>query len=563
MITKVIEKTKASKEQYLDDQLLAFPIDVRAVLKHLRQDMRDDWFVDALEYSEIFDAPNDLLAVVQTILHENNGQYQSGGRFAYDIPKTNLGLRYALETDFYDRFMYQAIASYLMPFYDSLLSNRVLGHRFNPERKSEKYIFKHRIDLWNTFQGITKTALEADGTLLVTDLINYFENITVDSIISALIDNLPNIEATGIEKNRIRNAIHTLEHLLDKWCYSQRHGLPQNRDASSFLANIVLNKVDRKMVEKGYDYFRYVDDIRVICNDENEAKQALNYLISELRSIGLNINSSKTKILTKQTPPDQIQDFFPSYDDRILAIDNMWKSRSRRVIARSIPLIHQLLRDLVDNDQSQSRQFRFCINRLQTMIQQGVFDCASILTPAVEDILLNQLQKQPASTDFFCKIVSSMNPKSKIFSEVEKFLLDPSLSIHSWQNFNLWTLLASSGYESAKLIERAKSQIVKDFFAADVPAMFLYLGTLGRNTEIAEIIPNFSTDWSYQHRRMFLIAAQNVDEELLKPLVEKLGIRLQGTLRRIRANKEITNQFYHRTKPGNILDVFNQISPYD
>lgn len=557
------ETGNSAEEHEIDRHLLAFPINVRSVLKHLRQDMRDDWFVDALEYAEIFDAPKNLVSVVQAILSENNGQYQSGGRFAYDIPKTNLGLRYALETDFYDRFIYQAIASYLIPFYDPLLSNRVLGHRFNSEYRSEKYIFKHRIELWNTFQGMTKLALDSDDALLVTDLINYFENITVDSIINALVDNLPNVTASGIEKNRIRNAIHTLESLLNKWCYSERHGLPQNRDASSFLANIVLNKVDRKMVAMGYDYFRYVDDIRIICKDENHARQALNNLIRELRTVGLNINSSKTTVLTKQSTADQVNDYFPSYDDRILAIDNMWKSRSRRVIARSIPLIQQLLNDLVTNGQSQSRQFRFCINRLQTMIQSGVFDCSSILTPTVEKILLDQLYSQPASTDFFCKILTSMKPGSAIFSKVERFLLNSGLSIHSWQNFNLWMMLATVGHNSSLLVEKAKSQIMRDILAADVPAMFIYLGKLGNTDAIAELIPYFSENWPYQHRRFFLVAAQNIDGIQLRPLIEKLGPRLEGTLKRIRENKGITNPFLHRTQPGNVLDIFNRVSPYD
>ena len=88
---------------------------------------------------------------------------------------------------------------------------------------------------------------------------------------------------------------------MEKWYYNDRHGLPQNRDASSFIANIVLDAVDKSMVNKGYDYFRYVDDIRIICTDEFEAKRALNDLIFELRKFGLNINSKKTVILDKDS----------------------------------------------------------------------------------------------------------------------------------------------------------------------------------------------------------------------------------------------------------------------
>ncbi len=35
------------------ENLLAFPINEKATLKHLRQDMKDDWFYDAVRYEEL------------------------------------------------------------------------------------------------------------------------------------------------------------------------------------------------------------------------------------------------------------------------------------------------------------------------------------------------------------------------------------------------------------------------------------------------------------------------------------------------------------------------------
>ncbi|WP_219625473.1 hypothetical protein, partial [Vibrio parahaemolyticus] len=86
------------------------------------------------------------------------GNYESGDRALYDVPKRALGLRYTLETDFYDRFLYQAICTYLIPYFDPLLSNRVFSHRFNKHGK-KKYLFKHRIELWNTFENLSYVAL--------------------------------------------------------------------------------------------------------------------------------------------------------------------------------------------------------------------------------------------------------------------------------------------------------------------------------------------------------------------------------------------------------------------
>lgn len=326
-------------------EILSFQINVDAVLQHLQQDMRDDWFVDVLRHRDLFANKVNLTDVLKTLLLEGNGRYPGVERSVYDIPKKGLGIRYSLETDFYDRFIYQAICSYLIGYYDPLLSPRVLGHRYNKRRTTEKYLFKNRIQLWQTFEGVTKTALKNNQALLATDLINYFENISIEVVQRSFESLLDKIDATGPEKVRIRNAIQTLCDLLTRWGYSNRHGLPQNRDASSFVANVVLNSLDHEMVKRGYDYYRYVDDIRIICDNTRSAKKALADLISQLRAVGMNINSGKTKILTSTSSTAEIDEFFPSSDDRSVTIDNMWRSRSRRVIARSAKHIYQLLRD--------------------------------------------------------------------------------------------------------------------------------------------------------------------------------------------------------------------------
>jgi len=70
-------------------------------------------------------------------------------------------------------------------------------------------------------------------------------------IIKALEQAVPDLAATGPEKLQIRNAIATLDRLLTQWTFSRDHGLPQNRDASAFLSNILLSFVDREMTRKG------------------------------------------------------------------------------------------------------------------------------------------------------------------------------------------------------------------------------------------------------------------------------------------------------------------------
>lgn len=42
---------------WFNGQALGFPVKFDLVLKHLRQDMRDDWYFDCLQYDDLFKDP--------------------------------------------------------------------------------------------------------------------------------------------------------------------------------------------------------------------------------------------------------------------------------------------------------------------------------------------------------------------------------------------------------------------------------------------------------------------------------------------------------------------------
>ncbi|NBG93654.1 RNA-directed DNA polymerase [Pseudomonas sp. 9.1(2019)] len=543
-------------------ELLAFPIDIDAVLQHLNQDMRDDWFVDVLQHQDLFSNKPQLHDTLKALLLEENGRYLGCERQAYDIPKKGLGIRYSLETDFYDRFIYQAICSYLIPFYDPLLSHRVLGHRYNKKRAAEKYIFKSRIDLWKTFEGVTKTALSNNQSLLVTDLINYFENISLSAISSAFEMMLEKVIASGPEKILIRNATHTLCTLLTRWGYNERHGLPQNRDASSFIANIVLNSVDQNMVALGYDYYRYVDDIRIICSSPRTAKKALADLINQLRKFGMNINSGKTAILTKDTAESEIAENFPTTDDRTLTIDSMWRSRSRRVVARSAKYIFQLLKDCIDNKQTQSRQFRFAVNRLIQLGEAKLFDVHTEISDDLKLLVIETFEDHAASTDQYCRLLSALNLTDDDHEKIAQYLMDDEKSIHSWQNFHLWLLLAKNRYKSEKIIKYASAKIQTDVLEAETSAIFIYLRCVDESAALIPIIPEFKSTWPFYHQRNFLLATSEFGKEDLRPLVSELKTKIKGTATRARSHFKDGRPLIER-ESRSPMELYEEISPYD
>lgn len=542
---------------------LSFPVDCDAVLKHLKQDMRDDWFTDVIFYRDLFAAKGNLQRVLADLLAEGNGQYPGQARQLCDVPKKGIGLRYALETDFYDRFVYQAICSFLIKYYDPLLSARIFGHRWNKYDEDGRYLFKRRIDLWQTFEGIAYASLANGQAILATDLINYFENISIDLIKSSFLAKIPLISATGQEKLQIRNAVLTLCGLLERWGYSERHGLPQNRDASSFIANVVLSDVDHKMVALGFDYFRYVDDIRIVCADERQARKAITELISQLRTVGMNINSSKTEILTG-VDDDRISEFFPAVDPRSSAIDGMWKSRSRRVIARSVPVICEMLAELIKSGDTQTKQFRFAVNRMKILLESGLFLRGSDAAIGLVGLVIDALEIQAVSTDQFCRILSLLEVSGADLGRIERFMIDSAVSIHPWQNYHLWMLMALKKYRSDAMLELAAAKIGANLLSPEVPAIFAYLSSIDEGSEIlAGALHQYSEEWPFQHQRYFLLATRDFKMDALAPLFGRVGVRYRGTASRAKAHLPADGSLVQLPEASNFLSIYDEISIYD
>lgn len=544
-------------------QALGFPIQFELVLKHLRQDMRDDWYFDCLQYQDLFNDPDEAKRIIISLLQNWNGIYCGTPRVLRNIPKKGYGERYGLETDFFDRFIYQAICSFLIPYFDKLLSHRVLSYRYDPKPVDHKYLFKPKINKWFTFEGVTLTFVKSEKYLLVTDLSNFFENISRAQLIFELERAIPDIQATGPEKLQIRNAIRTLDKLLEQWTYSGSHGLPQNRDASSFLSNILLSSIDHEMVRNGHDYYRYVDDIRIIANSELHARRALQELIRQLRKVGLNINASKTKILSPDTPKDQLAEEFPSQDSMTNAINYMWQSRSRRLVTRSVTYIFNILNECVTSGDTQSRQFRFAVNRIAQVVESGLFDVSDALSTTLLDSLSDTLSGQAVSTDQYCRLIAILDKDGRCLPVLEAFLLEEEQAIHDWQNYNLWLLLAVRKYRTDALVALADRKLQKDMGSGEAASILIWLRCVEEKALIKRSLESFSASLPYQTARYLLISASVLPASALQDLYGLVPTGLRGTVvRTARHNNEDGLPFAVRERT-NLLNLVDEVSEYD
>ena len=293
--------------------------------------------------------------------------------------------------------MYHALAMRLVPYYDPLIPWNVFNHRA-PHDESSRYLFRRAVPSWQDFTGVVRNALVNAEVLLSTDLANYFENINLSCLRSVLIEELPALPVSPAAKADIRVHISALFEFLESWCYSKKGGLPQNRDASSFLANVYMLPIDRLMLKSGYRYFRYMDDIKIACDSEHKARKALKTLSLVLRKLGLSVNSGKTKIVPV-TDHQSIGECLDVTDPALQRIDSTWQTRSLRPIRRSFPLLNELARNQLEIGEVGSRTFRYSIRRLEALASCPEFEVPDLYFSQITPLVISALSDHPASTD--------------------------------------------------------------------------------------------------------------------------------------------------------------------
>ena len=73
-----------------------------------------------------------------------------------------------------------------------------------------------------------------------------------------------------IEHNELESIKVILHRMWGRWNvgFIKNFGIPQINDASSFMANLYLDELDKWLASRKLLYLRYVDDIRIFAESE-------------------------------------------------------------------------------------------------------------------------------------------------------------------------------------------------------------------------------------------------------------------------------------------------------
>ncbi|MDO8140180.1 MAG: RNA-directed DNA polymerase [Candidatus Brocadiales bacterium] len=295
-------------------------------------DSRDNFVLDPVGYadfaSNLGERLRHLMEQVQAY------RYRPRHLLDIDVPKSGLSVRPGNVLPLEESILLHGITYLLAPLLDKKMNNSVYSYRLHPDwqkrvKKRDSLFRESRIELpflkratirsispfdawyerWPEFEKAAVMACTQEGYthLTKTDITAYFENIDL---------RLLETQIRLLLKREEDKIIQLLFRILDGWTRITStgtpvgRGIPQGNEVSSFLGNIYLIPLDRELIKFCRQYkakwFRYVDDVKVFTRSEKDARQAVFVINDALRALHLNLQGSKTEILTDKELIDEL-----------------------------------------------------------------------------------------------------------------------------------------------------------------------------------------------------------------------------------------------------------------
>lgn len=273
-------------------------LDLAEAAKLLDSERYGDWYRDPWGWPELRPEFVETLTEADLPIEKNGTKYRfahSPKLHAFEVPKSFFGQRPAVMLDAISRLAYAAA---VVPFAKSLEAGTpawVFGWRFR------NGTLARGTDEWQAYRASHSTmrhSLHAGET----DITSFFASVDHERLLMKLKAR----KMSGLSLDVVETVIRSHASL------HYRSGIPQRSSASALLAQIVLSDVDEVIQSQINDgriaaARRWMDDISFEGSFEDVYGLILE-IQKELRTVGLEINASKTKVHLSSARADALED---------------------------------------------------------------------------------------------------------------------------------------------------------------------------------------------------------------------------------------------------------------
>ena len=172
----------------------------------------------------------------------------------------------------------QAILQVLQPGIDPTFSPSSFGYR--PGRSAHDAVLA------------SKGHIQSGKTWVAdADLSKFFDTVSHDILMAIVAKHVPDRRVQRLIRRFLTAGI-----LADGVVVESHEGTPQGGPLSPLLANMLLDKVDKELENRGLAFCRYADDCNVYVSSQRAALDAMQTLREQFARLHLQVNESKSAV---------------------------------------------------------------------------------------------------------------------------------------------------------------------------------------------------------------------------------------------------------------------------